>query len=94
MLLLAVSVMEKLRHLPRKSLINLGLGVLVLVVAVFLFKQARKMNRFVLFGVILVMVVVFCFNWVYYRNEPKFLTPVVDYIAPFFPSAPKQKDHW
>jgi len=27
------------------------------------------------------------FSWVYNRNEPKFLTPIVEKIAPFFPSA-------
>jgi len=27
------------------------------------------------------------FNWVYHRTEPKFLSPVVDRIAPFFPTA-------
>jgi hypothetical protein len=27
------------------------------------------------------------FNWIYHRTEPKFLTPLVDRIAPFFPSA-------
>jgi len=27
------------------------------------------------------------FNWIYHRSEPKFLTPFVDRIAPFFPTA-------
>jgi hypothetical protein len=27
------------------------------------------------------------FNWIYHRNEPKFLTPLVNRIAPFFPAA-------
>jgi uncharacterized membrane protein YqjE len=94
MLLLAVSVMEKIKHLPRKSLVNLGLAMLALLVIFLIIKQARRMNKFVLLAVVLVTGVIFCFNWVYQRNEPKFLTPLVDYVAPFFPSAPTKKDHW
>jgi lipopolysaccharide/colanic/teichoic acid biosynthesis glycosyltransferase len=36
MMLLAVNVMEKLQHLPRKDLANLGLIVLVLIVAILI----------------------------------------------------------
>lgn len=94
MLFFAVSVLEKIRHLPRKNLINLGLGILVLLVVVLLIKQARKMNKYVLLAIVVVTVAVLGFNWVYQRNEPKFLTPVIDIIAPFFPSAPDKKNHW
>jgi MFS superfamily sulfate permease-like transporter len=88
MVLLAVNVMEKLRHLPRKDLANLGLVVLVLIVAILIIKQAAKMNRFLLFMIILVTTIVVGFTWVYQRSEPKFLTPLVDGIAPFFPHRP------
>lgn len=92
MLVLAVSVMAKLEAIPRKNLMNLGLAALVLIVAVILIKQAARMNRFVLFAMVLVTVMVVCFTWVYQRNEPKFLTPLVNEIAPFFPSKPTA--HW
>ena len=94
MLFFAVNVLEKIRHLPRKNLINLGLGILVLLVVVLLIKQARKMNKFVLLTIVLITVVVVGFNWIYQRNEPKFLSPVIDVIAPFFPSAPNKNSHW
>ncbi|WP_283395640.1 hypothetical protein [Candidatus Pelagisphaera phototrophica] len=29
---------------------------------------------------------IICINWVYNRNEPELLTPVVDMIAPWLPS--------
>lgn len=92
MVLLAVNVMEKLRHLPRKDLANLGLAVLVLIVVILIIKQAAKMNRFVLLMIILVTIAVVGFTWVYQRNEPKFLTPLVDGIASFFPQRPRS--HW
>ena len=88
MMLLAVNVMEKLQHLPRKDLANLGLIVLVLIVAILIIKQAAKMNRFVLFMIILVTMMVVGLTWVYQRNEPKFLTPLIDGIAPFLPRRP------
>ena len=92
MVLLAVNVMEKLRHLPRKDLANLGLIVLVLIVAILIIKQAAKMNRAVLLMIIAVTMVVVGFIWVYERNEPKFLSPLIDQIAPFFPQRPTS--HW
>lgn len=92
MLVFAVSVMEKLQALPRKNLINFGLAVLVLIVAVIIIKQAARMNKFILFTIILVTLFIISFTWVYQRNEPKFLTPLIDEIAPFFPSRPKT--HW
>lgn len=94
MLFFAVSVLEKIRHLPRKNLINLGLGILVLLVVILLIKQAQKMNKYVLLAIVAVTIAVLGFNWVYQRNEPKFLTPVIDIVAPFFPSAPDKKNHW
>ena len=88
----AVSVMAKLEAIPKKNLINFGLAILVLIVAVVLIKQAARLNRFVLFAMVLATVLVVCFTWVYQRNEPKFLTPFVNEIAPFFPERPTA--HW
>ncbi|MFA5057246.1 MAG: hypothetical protein WC485_03970 [Opitutaceae bacterium] len=92
MLILADSVMEKLRHLPRHEVVNLGLIILVLIVAVIVIKRAAKMNKLVLGMIILVTIVVVGFTWVYERNEPKFLTPLINQIAPFFPQQPKYKN--
>ena len=94
MLLFAISVIEKIKQIPRKNLINLGLLLLLILVIALIVRQARKMNKFILMAIIFVTGTVFCFNWIYQRNEPKFLTPFVDLIAPFFPSAPSKKDHW
>jgi len=85
MLVFCISAIEKVRNLPTKDLANLGLIVLILIVAIFIIKQAAKMNRFVLGMIILVTMMVVCFTWVYQRNEPKMLTPLIDGIAPFFP---------
>jgi hypothetical protein len=31
-------------------------------------------------------------HWAYTRSEPAFMKPVIDFIAPFFPSAPSYPD--
>ena len=80
-----ISAIEKVRNLPAKDLANLGLMVLVVIVAIFIIKQAEKMNRFLLYMIILVTFMVVGFTWIYQRNEPKLLTPLINGIAPFFP---------
>ena len=45
------------------------------------------MNKVIAGVLILVVGAVVFFSWVYNRNEPKFLTPIVRSVAPFFPSA-------
>jgi MFS superfamily sulfate permease-like transporter len=87
MLLLAVTAVEKLKTLPPDVWLKIGIGVAVFIAAIFLFRKVMKMNKII--GGIIVFVVgsVVFFSWVYNRNEPKFLTPIVEKIAPFFPSA-------
>ncbi len=46
-----------------------------------------RMNKIVAGVIVFVVVTVVFFSWVYNRNEPKFMTPIVEKIAPFFPSA-------
>jgi len=87
MLLLAVTAFEKLKTLPPDVWLKIGIGVAVIVAAVFLFKKIMKMNKIIGGIIVFVVFTVVFFSWVYNRNEPKFLTPIVEKIAPFFPSA-------
>lgn len=87
MLLLAVTAVEKLKTLPPATWLKIG-AVIVAFVAVFVIaRRVLKMNKVVAGVVIFVVCTVVFFSWVYNRNEPKFLTPIVEKIAPFFPSA-------
>ena len=87
MLLLAVTAVEKLKTLPPDVWMKIGIAVGGFIVAIFVLRRVMKMNKII--GGIIVFVVgtVVFFSWVYNRNEPKFLTPIVEKIAPFFPSA-------
>jgi hypothetical protein len=85
--LLAQSALDKVKTLPPDVWLKIGIAVVAFILVVLIFRRVMKMNKIV--GSIIVAVVgsIVFFNWVYNRNEPKFLTPVVDKIAPFFPSA-------
>ena len=87
MLLLAVSALEKAQSLKPEVWLKIGIAIAVFVAVVLIYRRLMKVNKVVAGVVIFVVVTVVFFSWVYNRNEPKFLTPIVEKIAPFFPSA-------
>ncbi len=89
MLLLAaaVSAQDKLKDIPPSTWLKIGIGIAAVVVAVILLRKLAKMNKVVLGVIVFVVGTIVFFNWVYYRKEPAFMTPVINKIAPFFPSA-------
>jgi MFS superfamily sulfate permease-like transporter len=86
MLYFALSAVDKIQHLPKKNLVNLGLAALLVVVVVVLIKLAARMNKFVLGIIIMVTLMVLMLTWVHERNEPKILSPIIDAIAPYVPN--------
>jgi hypothetical protein len=87
MLLLAVTALEKLKTLPPDVWLKIGVAVGGFIIAILVFRRVMKMNKIIAGVIVFVVVTVVFFSWVYNRNEPKFLTPLVNRIAPFFPSA-------
>src|SRR4051812_26875745 len=87
MLLFAVTALDKIQTLPPAIWAKIGIAILAFVLAIFLFRRVMKMNKIIACIIVFVVGTVVFFSWVYNRNEPKFLTPIVDKIAPFFPSA-------
>jgi len=92
MLLLAATALEKMQAVPMKVWINVALFLLIFVVALFIIRKAAEMNKVLLAVIIFVVMSIVGFNWIYSRNEPKFLTPIIDPIAKFFPTAEKQAE--
>ena len=86
MSLFAVTTAEKLQKIPTAFWINLGIVVLVIISVVIIMRKLAGTNKVVLAVVSLIIISVVGFNWIYERNEPAFLTPVVDKIAGFFPT--------
>jgi hypothetical protein len=87
MLLLAATALEKMEAVPLKFWLNLGMAIVIFFALVIVIRKAAEMNKVVLSVIIFVMLTSVGFNWIYARNEPKFMTPYIDSVAPFFPSA-------
>ena len=87
MRLLAVTALEKLQTLPPEVMLKIGIAVGGFIIAILVFRKIMKINKVIAGIVVFVVTTVVFFSWVYNRNEPKFLTPLVERIAPFFPSA-------
>ena len=87
MRLLAVTALEKLKNQPPEIWLKVGIAVLAVLVVVFVVRRILQMNKVIAGVLIFVVGAVVFFSWVYNRNEPKFLTPIVQSVAPFFPSA-------
>lgn len=87
MLLLAVSALEKAQSLKPEVWLKIGIAVVAVVAVVILYRRIMRVNKVVAGVIIFVVCTVVFFSWVYNRNEPKFLTPIVEKIAPFFPTA-------
>jgi hypothetical protein len=67
--------------------LRIGAAVLAVIVIYIALRAVLKINKFVLGGAAFIGAGLIWFNWIYHRNEPKFLTPVMNRIAPFFPAA-------
>ena len=81
------TTLEKLQKIPQAFWIKLGLAVLIVILFFIIARNVLKLNKFVLGGAAFIAAGLIWFNWIYHRNEPKFLTPLMDRIAPFFPVA-------
>jgi amino acid transporter len=87
MLLLAVTALEKIKTLPPAIWMKIAIAIAAFVLTIFLFRRVMRMNKIIASVVIFVVFTVVFFSWVYNRNEPRFMTPLVEKVAPFFPSA-------
>jgi hypothetical protein len=87
MLFLAASALDKLKQVPPSIWWKVGFIVLAFFVLVFVLKLIAQSNKMLLGIAAFVIGGVVFFSWIYNRNEPAFLSPLVDKLAPFFPSA-------
>lgn len=91
MLLLAVveknaTALDKLKAVPPAFWLKVGLAVLAVILVVIVLRKIAQMNKVVLAVAAVVALSTLGFSWVYNRNEPAWATPVVQWLAGFFPS--------
>ncbi len=85
--LLAESALDKMKTLPPMVWLKIAAVIVGIILVVFIFRRVMKVNKIIGSIIIFVVGTIVFFSWVYNRNEPKFLTPMVEKIAPFFPTA-------
>ncbi|WED64189.1 hypothetical protein PXH66_17775 [Synoicihabitans lomoniglobus] len=81
-----MTTMEKLQQVPQRFWVNVLLVIGGGILALILVRHAARMNRMVLGTIIAVFICTVCFQWIYERNEPRALTPLINTIAPLLPS--------
>jgi TctA family transporter len=88
MLLFAATALEKVKAVPPMFWVKVAVVLLAIVVGYFLIQRAARMNKFIIAMIVFVVGGVFFFTWIYERNEPKWMTPIIEPIASsgFFPT--------
>ncbi|OIR06441.1 hypothetical protein GALL_113560 [mine drainage metagenome] len=89
MIVLASASIDKLRQVPMSFWFNVAIVIVGFVGGIWILRRIREMNKIILMILICLFLSMVGFNWIYQRNEPHFLTPLIDRIAPFFPSKGK-----
>lgn len=82
---------DQVRAVPKQTWINLAICVLAVIAVAKLWRALRSINEFVPYIAALLASFTILFYWVYERTEPKFLSPVVEQLAHFFPTKGRQQ---
>lgn len=72
-------------QIPDSDWLRFGIILLILLALLQTVRLISRVNRYVLLVVLFVGATGLFGSWVHHRNEPSFLTPVVDAVAPWFP---------
>jgi hypothetical protein len=80
------TVADKLRQIPTEFWWKVGLGLAVVLGTVILLRKIAKVNKVFLGVGVFLFATIVGFNWIYERNEPKWATPAVQFLAGFLPS--------
>ena len=86
MVFLAATTLDKLKTIPTDVWVKLGLVVVAFIALIVVLRKLAGANKLILTLVVLFALSEIGFNWIYERNEPKALTPIIEKIAPFFPA--------
>jgi hypothetical protein len=75
---------ENLAGRPVEFWIKALLIIVGLFVLFWILEKLFKTSRLILSLALLIVIVMIGYNWIHYRNEPAFMTPVLDILAPVF----------
>jgi hypothetical protein len=88
MLFFAATALEKIKAVPPMFWVKAAMVILGFVVAYIVLQRVLQMNKFLILTVGFVAFSIVSIVWVYERNEPAFMTPIIEPIASsgFFPT--------
>ena len=88
MLFLAATTSEKLKAVPPMFWVKAGAIIAAILIGFIVLQKVAHMNKMVLGAIAFVVCGVLGFTWVYERNEPKFMSWLIEPIASsgFFPT--------
>lgn len=81
-----MDIQSVLKNLPPDFWFKTTIFAIGVALAVLAYRIYRNSNKILFSIFVAVVMAVIFFNWVYNRTEPKWLTPVVDRLAHFFPT--------
>ncbi len=84
--LAAATALDKLKQVPTAFWWKVGAAVLCVIILAAVLQRVAQMNKVVLAVIVLVVFTIVGVNWIYDRNEPAFMTPIINKIAPFLSS--------
>ncbi len=80
------TVWEKIQDVPSETWANLGVALLTILMVVRLWRTLRDLNDFAPWIALFLVGGSVLLYWVYERTEPKFLSPVIEWVADILPS--------
>ncbi len=83
------TAMDRLRSIPTEFWVRIGIALAVIIGVAIALRKLAQVNKVVLcVGAGLIASIV-GFSWIYERNEPSWASPVVGWLANYFPSKGK-----
>lgn len=86
MLFLAATAVDKLSKVPPLFWVKVVGAILGFILAILILRKLMEVNKVIVIAVGIVTVSLLWFQWIYERNEPAFMTPIIEPVAQFFPS--------
>jgi hypothetical protein len=87
-----LTVWERIQSIPKETWINVGIALLICIVLIKMWKNLREVGEIVPWIVMVLLGGSVVLYWTYERNEPKFLSPIINELSRVLPSKIEYKD--
>jgi hypothetical protein len=86
MLFLAATAVDKLSKVPPMFWVKVVGAIAGFVIAILVLRKLLEVNKVLVIAISVISFSVLWFQWIYERNEPSFMTPIIEPMSQFFPS--------